>query len=407
MQYLAIGLWGCFFGAAVVMLAGAAVAYAQSLYKIAVNASAAALSSAFYVAAFLGLISFGDPSVQRSFLGWIAVGVSVVLTYTFLAVLGMLRQSSLRRRLTLGLGSVVVVAGALQQTLLPTDFLAFGIGTGALMSLLALAGAIYSVARGDKLAWAATAALVCMMVGMTGLAVLAISPASFSWEAQAITALAATVYMATMCTVLWFRYAYLLELRKVMAYGPSYDPVTKLRSTVETGHLVASVFKTFRSEQSALGVMVLTVGNIYALEQLYGRAAVNNALFVCAERLKRCAPSTVEIGRLGSDGFLLLVPKCAESYKLVNIARAVEASLRRSVTLNTSAMTKPLGVDSSLWVAEIGLGVLLVSTVQTSAADAVAMARRMSRTALSYPSRIAWFDEASGETVDLPDQRLL
>ena len=32
-------------------------------------------------------------------------------------------------------------------------------------------------------------------------------------------------------------------------------------------------------------------------------------LFVCAGRLRRCVPRSVEMGRLGEDGFLLLVPQ--------------------------------------------------------------------------------------------------
>lgn len=388
------------------MLAGAVVAQVRSLKKIAANACVSALASSFYVAAFLGLISFRDPSTQLLFLAWIAIAASVVLTYSLFAVLGTLKQGVNRRRLVLGLSGVVLLAVVAQWLAMPRDFLALGIGIAAMLSLMALAAAVYSAVRGDRLAWAALTALIFMMLAMAGLDFIAFAPEHTAWEVHAATALSATIYLATMCLVLWFRYAYLIELRKVMAYGPSYDPVTKLRSSLETGHLLVSTFKSLRSEQATLGVAVLTISNMYALEQLYGSAAVNNALFVCAERLKRCVPSTVEIGRLGSDGFLLLMPKCADSYKLVNMARSVEVSLRRSVTLNTSATTKQLGTDSSQWVAEIGLGLLVVSTFGTSAADAVAMARRMSRTALSYPSRIAWFDHASGETVDLPDQRL-
>ena len=39
--------------------------------------------------------------------------------------------------------------------------------------------------------------------------------------------------------------------------------------------------------------------------------------------------------------------------------------------------------------------------------EAISMAYRTSRTAISYASRIAWFDQSSGETVELPDIRLL
>jgi hypothetical protein len=49
----------------------------------------------------------------------------------------------------------------------------------------------------------------------------------------------------------------------------------------------------------------------------------------------------------------------------------------------------------------VGIGVLMESTsapLEVSAAGA----RAMSRTAWSYPSRMAWFDEAAGTIAELP-----
>ena len=48
-----------------------------------------------------------------------------------------------------------------------------------------------------------------------------------------------------------------------------------------------------------------------------------------------------------------------------------------------------------------------MSNPESRGSDAIAMGRRMSRTAISYAGRIAWFDQSSGETVELPDNRLL
>ena len=84
------------------------------------------------------------------------------------------------------------------------------------------------------------------------------------------------------------------------------------------------------------------------------------------------------------------------------MARAVEARLRRSVSLNTSRKVSQLGAGNTVWVAEIGVGVLMVANPQTRGSEAIAMGRRLSRTAVSYASRIAWFDHSSGETVELP-----
>jgi GGDEF domain-containing protein len=183
--------------------------------------------------------------------------------------------------------------------------------------------------------------------------------------------------------------------------------VTRMRSHAETGQMVGAVFKSFRDKPQPMGIVVLTIANLYALEQLHGAPAVNHALFVCAARLKRTVPGEVEMGRLGNDGFVLVMPNCKESAMLIDLARAVEARLRRSVSLSTSRDAARLETDNTLWVADIGVGVLMVSNPESRGADAIAMGRRMSRTAISYVSRIAWFDHSSGETVELPDNRLL
>ena len=101
------------------------------------------------------------------------------------------------------------------------------------------------------------------------------------------------------------------------------------------------------------------------------------------------------------------MPHCKESADLIDLARAIEARLRRSVSLTTSREAARIETDSTVWVADIGVGVLVVSNPESRGSDAIAMGRRMSRTAISYASRIAWFDESSGETVELPDNRLL
>ena len=77
------------------------------------------------------------------------------------------------------------------------------------------------------------------------------------------------------------------------------------------------------------------------------------------------------------------------------------------MALTTSKDASRIETDSTVWVADIGLGVLIVSNPESRGSDAIAMGRRMSRTAISYAGRIAWFDQSSGETVELPDNRLL
>jgi len=407
MDKLAIGLWGCFFGVVTGILAGSAFAYARSLRRIALNAAISALASALYVAAFLDTLPIGDEETLTVSLAIVTLVVSVVLTYLLFAVLGLTRSHRMRQPTLAALCGLLLLALVWGWQLAPKDFLIMGTAIASLLGLIALAVTVKKAWSGDRLAWAVVFAICCMLVALVGLSVIAHDRAQASWSLHAVSALAATLYMVIMASVLWSRYAYLIELHKLMAYGPSYDPVTRMRTHAETGQMVSAAFKSFRARPQPMGVVVLTIANLYALEQLHGTPAVNHALFVCAARLRRTVPSQLEMGRLGNDGFVLVMPHCKESATLIDLARAVEARLRRPVSLSTSRDAARIETDSTVWVADIGVGVLVVSNPESRGSDAVAMGRRMSRTAISYTSRIAWFDQSSGETVELPDNRLL
>jgi GGDEF domain-containing protein len=160
----------------------------------------------------------------------------------------------------------------------------------------------------------------------------------------------------------------------------------------------------FRREDGpsrSVGVIAICIANLYALENLHGRAAFNHALFICAGRLRRCVPQYVEMGRLGEDGFLLLVRNGDDTHKLAQLARVVRTRLARPLALSTGRDVARLEAGATHWVAEVGIGVLATST-QVRPAQAVATARAMARTAWSYASRLAFFDPKVGQIAELP-----
>jgi GGDEF domain-containing protein len=407
MDKLAIGLWGCFFGVVVGILTGSVFAYLRSLHRIALNAALSAVVSALYVAVFLGALPMADAQTLTISLALVTIAVAVVLTYLLFAVLGLTKSQRFRQRIIAALSTLLLIALVWGWQLAPKDFLVLGTSVASLLGLVALATAIQKAWSGDRLAWAVVFAICCMLVALVGLSAIAYDRDGASWLLYAVSALAATLYMLTMASVLWSRYAYLIELHKLLAYGPSYDPVTRMRSHEETGQMVGAVFKSFRAKPQPMGIVVLSIANLYSLEKLHGVRAVNHALFVTAARLRRIVPSQVEMGRLGTDGFVLVLQQCKQSASLIDLATAVESHLRRPLSLSTSLEAARIETDSTVWVADIGVGVLMVSNPESRGSDAIAMGRRMSRTAISYPSRLAWFDESSGETVELPDNRLL
>lgn len=407
MQTLAIGLWGCFFGASLLLLSGAAFAFSRSMYRIGVNASLAAIGPVFVAAAFLGGQSIANRDVWLRFLAHLTAIVGALLVYQLLNILGSLKTASNRKRAKVFFVAVCVIALGASWFLTPADALRLCGVVAFLMAVYAWAVSIRNALRGDNLAWVAVISVSLVITSYFGLSFGALNPDQWTWKIQALSAASATGYMLTLGFINRQRYAYLLELRKVMVYGPAYDPVTRMRSHAETGKMARDIFGRHIHANEPLGVIVLTIANLYALEKLHGLAAVNSALFLTAVRLKRALPANVDVGRLGPDGFLLIMRNCSDSGRLIMLAHDLNRRLHKSVKLTIDPDIEQLETASTVWQAQIGIGALIVIDPGTSSKDAITMGHNMSRTAVSYASRIAWFDHSSGEIVELPDVRLL
>jgi GGDEF domain-containing protein len=402
MEAIATGFWGSYFGSVGLMLAGSAFAWARGLRRIGINAALSALASALFVIAFLGWLPVGGEDTATRMLAHVATITSSLLAYMLLYMLGLLRQRHAARKAAgaLAFGAFAVLVGG--WMLPPGQALTLSAGVACALGVLALGTAVRSALRGDRLTWAAVAAVFCMLVALAGLSWTAIAGGKVPWQLHAVSALAATDYLAIIAVVLWGRYSYLIELRQVMAYGPAYDPVTRMRSHAETGQMVGAAFYRHDGEPLAVGVVAVAISNLYALEKLHGRAAVNHALFVTAARLRRSVSGGVDMGRLGDDGFLLLLRNMRNPERLIRLARAVVARLQRPVALSTNRDPAALESGQTYWEADVGVGVLAAAHPNIRAASAVSMARAMSRSAWAYPSRIAWYDQAAGQIAELP-----
>lgn len=398
MNPLAAGFWGAFFCTATLMLVVSLAAFRRSHRRVALMAGLASLCSAAFVVAYLGWLPL-EGSVEARVLAHVAVLTAVALALMLMSTLGMLRQAAAGRQAVawlLGVGGAVLVAGWLleaAQALALSSLAAFAVGSA--MLVVATRGARH----GDRSGWTAVAAIVFMLVALAGLSWIALSRTD-SWPVHALSAVAGVAYLCVIASVLWARYSYLLELSEVLAHGPSYDPVTRMRSHTETGQMVGDVFFQRHAEARPIGVLAICIANLYALENLHGRAAFNHALFVCAGRLRRCVPQNVEMGRLGEDGFLLLVPNVPDVERLAQLAVQIRDRLVRPVGLSTSRDPAGLEAAGTAWVADVGIGVLGTNT-QVRPAQAVSTVRAMARTAWSYASRMAFFDQQAGQIAEL------
>jgi GGDEF domain-containing protein len=401
MNAMVIGFWGAFFGTVVLMLAGALFAFARSLRRVALTAALSALVSALFAVAYLGWLPLGDPATETRVLAHVATACSTVLGLMLLAMLGLLREAAVAGRIRVAMLSLAAGVAAAGWAMSPagalalSSVMAFGVG------LAALGICVRSALRGDRLAWAAVLGVLLMLTAVAGLSWIALDRERVPAAVHLVSAGAGMAYLATMACVLWARYSYLIELREVMAHGPSYDPVTRMRSHAETGLMLGDAFTRSHDDTRSVGLIVVSVGNLYALEKLHGLTAVNHALFVCATRLRRCVPADVKMGRLSDDGFLLLIRNPPASQALIRLARQVALRLVRPVVLGTSLEPSQLDAARTQWVADVGIGVLQAPP-QVRPAQAVAMGRAMSRTAWSYASRVAWYDHAAGQIAELP-----
>lgn len=399
MHILAAGFWGAFFATAGLMLAASLAAFARSQRRVALMAGLSAVVSAGFVLAYLGWLPLEGPAESR-FLAHLAVLVSTILALMLLALLGLLRRRVVARRVAAGLavsGLLVLAAG---WTLPAWEALLLASASAFLLGVLMWVVALRSAVRGDRLAWTTVTGVTFMLAALGGLSWIALDPA-VPWPVHAASALAGMAYLTVMAAALWVRYAYLLELAEVMAHGPSYDPVTRMRSHSETGQLVGELFFRRDGDARPIGVIAICISNLYALENLHGRAAFNHALFVCAGRLRRCATEAVEMGRLGDDGFLLLARQMHDLGELSALARQIRDALSRPVALSTSPDPGRIDAAGTVWMADVGIGVMSTTTA-VRPSQAVSAVRAMARTGWSYASRLAFYDDREGRIAELP-----
>ncbi|MDB5945926.1 MAG: putative rane protein, partial [Ramlibacter sp.] len=111
MNTVAVGFWGAFFGSVGLMLAGALLAFARSMHRVALRAAWTALLSAVYVAAFLGWLPIPDSGIGQRLLADVAAACSAILGLLLLAWLGFTGESPRCHRYRfamLGLAALVV-----------------------------------------------------------------------------------------------------------------------------------------------------------------------------------------------------------------------------------------------------------------------------------------------------------
>ncbi len=399
MHVVAIGFWGAFFGTTALLLIGALAAYAQSHHRVALTAALTAVMSALFALAYLGWLPTATAEHDARLASHVGILTAVMLDLMLLLDLGLLRERETRRRILASTAALATALLAASWLFEPRQSVVYGTLVACVFSLMALLVGLRSARRGDRIAWFGVLGVGGLQLALAGGVWIVLDRQRVPWQVHAVSATAGMVYLVGIGLMLWRRYSYLIELREVLALGPRYDPITRMQSTGATGHMIAQAFGCqHQSPRRNVALIGVSIGNLYALEKLHGRAALNHALFITAGRLRRCVPADMEMGRLFDDGFLLISRNAGDMQRLVKLGRELARRLSRPVRLHTGAPDEAQGLTE--WAAQAGVG-LLVTNVGAPAAAEVAKVRDMARTAWSFPSRVAWRNREGDSITEL------
>ncbi len=401
MHPVAIFFWGGFATTVVLMLAGAAAAFVKSHHRVAVAAALTALLSAIFIGANLLGLPIADPALEMRLVAHVAVFSATMLQLMLMLDLGLLREREVRRRIIAAVVALMVVTVGVSWMLSPGHAMELGSVVSVGVAVAALGTALRSVWLGDRNAWPVMWGTLLLPVCVAGVSWIALDPGVVPWRVHAVSAVAATAFLTGVGVMLWLRYSYLIELREVLAQGPRYDPITRMCTNAETAHMLSQTFMRQQNSTRPVVLIAVAIGNLYALENLHGRAALNHALFVCASRLRRCVPADMDVGRLFDDSFLLVSRDARNLERLIEVGRRLAVQLSRPLTLHTSTATDEAGEKKAQWAAQVGVG-LLATTAHSQPSAAVGKVRDMARTAWTFASHVAWHDQASDTIAELP-----
>lgn len=392
MHPLAAAFWGGFFTVAAFMLAAAMGAAAKGFRRVAVVGATFSLLPALFICAYLRLLPIEGQAGQERFLTHLNVLGAFALTSQLLLVLRGYRKPASDKWVQLGmlLAGLAVMAVSWLLSAAPGLMLSYAYAFSLGLWLIALA--LLKGMRGNRVAWISVAGVSLALVSLGTVGWIFARGGVAPLAVHALAATSSMVYIAIMGWTMWMRYAYALELKQALAQGPSFDAVTRLPSHAHAGRLVGTFMRSGPAQP--LGVVAVTLANLASLESLHGRAAYNHALYVTAGRLRRSVPMGSQLGRLGDDGFLVLL-RTRDPELLKHVAAKVRRALTQPILVGADLEASDADAVPAEWVADVGVGITL-SREPDAAGSAVATARAMSRAALAASGRIVYSEGREG-----------
>jgi GGDEF domain-containing protein len=305
-----------------------------------------------------------------------------------------------------------VMSGVLRASALLLPLAAFGclalpmgqqLPAAAVLSLLGSVTTLWLTVRawllGDRLAPLMAAGCLLTLPAIAGLYAAALNlPMGLGIEA--LLALCAAMSNGLTGLGLWRRDRHEWKSERGDGRASQFDPVTKLYSGIALVQKLIKAQRRRRRTRRDGAVIAVLVFDIERVVAQAGPAGLNELFITLASRIQRQVGVVNPVGRYWERCFVSMVETIHSTAWLRTLGLRVSTSMRRPVQV-TNANGERIELQ-----ADIGVGVVHISSASDAIEDILHDAQRMAEAARTMRSRAAIMDPASGEVVPVEDANL-
>ncbi|MEO7392451.1 MAG: diguanylate cyclase [Ramlibacter sp.] len=381
----------------------AAVALARLADLFVRPSLAQAQGVAYHVTVFLfvsilsGVAAQMWPTLEAHSVDWVQVLAGpVCVGLSNFWIRGWLNASQRDRIMSTALRAsalLLPVAGVACLTLPATQRLPAAAAISLLGSILMLWLTVRAWLMGDRLAPVMATGCLLILPAIAGLYAIALHLPGIGPAAHFALALCALLSNGLIGFVLWRRDRHERRTRREDSRPSQFDPVTKLSSGINLVQRLIKAQRRRRRTRRDGAVLAIMVFDIERVAAQAGTAGVNEMFICIASRIQRQVGVVNPVGRYYDSCFVSLVETIQSPAGLRTLGLRVASSLRRPMEI-VSASGERIEIR-----ADIGVGVVHLSSGPAAVEDILHDAQRMAEAARAMRSRAAMLDPRSGEVV--------
>jgi GGDEF domain-containing protein len=252
---------------------------------------------------------------------------------------------------------------------------------------------------GDRLAPLMALGCLLTLPAIAGLYAAALNlPLRFGLEA--VFALCAALSNGFTGFSLWRRDRHAWKNDRGDGQASQFDPVTKLYSGIVLVQKLIKAQRRRRRTRRDGAVLAIMVFDTERVVSQAGHAGLNELFITLASRIQRQVGVVNPVGRYWDRCFVSMVETIHSPAWLRTLGLRVSTSMRRPIQV-TNANGERIELQ-----ADIGVGVVHISSASDAVEDILHDAQRMAEAARTMRSRAAIMDPATSEVVPVEDANL-